>query len=352
MPDPTATIDIIRTKLHRPPLTPDLVPREHLLARLEANPQRALTLVSAPAGYGKSTLVSHWLERETRPSAWLSLEAADSDLRRFLQYLIAALQTLAPEIGRDTLALLKKLDLPPWKILAQTLLNELSRLKEVCLLVLDDYHRLHESAIHDLLNELLAHPLPALHLVLIARHDPPLPLSRLRAHHRLLELREPDLRFSPSEVRIFLQQASAAPVEEHSVALLDERTEGWVTGLRLFTLSLRGRSDVAELVRRLPENNQHVVNYLLEEVLVKQPEAVQACLLRTAILDRFCASLCEAICGKPGSDKGEHPGQTFVSTLMQQGLFVVAIDEQHRWFRYHHLFQRLLRYRLQTRYSP
>ena len=348
----TANIDIIRTKLHRPPVTRDLVPRTQLLERLEYRRQRPLNLVSAPAGYGKSTLVSHWLEASECQGAWVSLDAEDSDLRFFLMYVVAAIQMLFPEAVHQTQALLNAIELPPGTLLAPTLLNELAQLEEPFILVLDDYHRIQEQAVHDLLKEWLRHPPPALHLVVVTRHNPPLPLNTLRARSQMTEIREQDLRFSTAETMAFLYQTMAFPIDEQIAAVLEDTTEGWVTALRLATLSMRRQEDVERILPQLSEKHRHITEYLLAEVLSQQPAAIQDYLLSTAILNRFCAPLCEAMCSGAAQETCPMSGQDFLARLEQGNLFLIPLDEQQQWFRYHHMFQKLLQYRVHVQQGP
>ncbi len=349
MADMTTNIGIIRTKLHRPQLTHDLVPRRQLLERLESCRRRSLTLVSAPAGYGKSTLVSHWLELSDCPCAWVSLDEEDNDLRRFLMYLSAAIQTLFPQALQDTLALATTHELPPLSALVRSLLNELDRIEPAFLLVLDDYHLIHEPAIHTLLAELTRHPPGSLLLVVITRKDPTLPLSALRAKDRIIEIRARDLRFSATETAAFLQNVLGTSTDETSAAQVLEKTEGWITGLRLVSLSLGQNRNVEQMLKTLPEDSHYITNYLLAEVLTQQAPAVRNFLLQTAILNRFCAPLCEMV--RPGTEACEIGGQEFIAFLKETGLFIIPLDEQQQWFRYHHMFQKFLLYRLRELYS-
>ncbi|MCP4376012.1 MAG: hypothetical protein GY794_07545, partial [bacterium] len=348
----TPQIDIIRTKLHRPPVTKDLVPRTALLNQLDRYRQRPLTLVSAPAGYGKSTLASSWLDTCECPGAWVSLDADDSDLRGFLTYLAAAIQMLFPKAIQQTQALLKATELPPGKVLARMLLNELAQLEKSFILVLDDYHRIRELAIHDLLKKLLNHPPPALHLVLVTRHNPPLSLTTLRARGQMTEIREQDLRFSTADTMDFLHQAMALPVDAQIAAVLNDWTEGWVTGLRLAILSMRRQEDMDRILPSLSEENRHITEYLISEVLSQQPADISHYLFSTAILNRFCASLCEAACVGDGREACPISGQAFLDWLEQTNLFVTPLDDRQHWFRYHHMFQKLLQYRMHAQKNP
>jgi LuxR family maltose regulon positive regulatory protein len=353
MADEQTTLPLIRTKLHRPPVTKDHLHRERLLDRLEKNRQRPLTLVSAPAGYGKSTLLSCWLESCDVPSAWVSLDNNDNDLRVFLAYLLAAVQTQFPAAGQKTEALLNSSKLPPLAVMTHSLINELDQIDRSFLLVLDDYHVISDKAVQGLIAELLQHPPGPLHLVLSSRVDPMLPLERFRARGQMTEIRARDLRFSREETKIFLDLLMGVPVDGSTAAVLEQKTEGWVTGLRLSALFLRRRSDLNRVLENLPAESRYVLDYLLAEVLSNQSEEIQQYLLATAILDRFCATLCDAVC-VPGSRSLECKmgGQQFIEWLEKSDLFVIPLDEQGRWFRYHHLFQKLLQHQLKHRFEP
>jgi LuxR family maltose regulon positive regulatory protein len=307
-------------------------------------------LVSAPAGYGKSTLLACWLEASDIPGVWVSLDQNDNDLRVFLSYFLAAVQTLFPGAGQNTEALLNAPNLPPLTVLAHSLINELDQIDHSFILVLDDYHAINDKTVHGLITELLQHPPAPLHLVLSSRVDPPFPLARFRARSQMGEIRVRDLRFSPEETGAFLEQLTGAPVDGMVTASLEEKTEGWVTGLRLVVLSLRQRSDLDCIVTNLPVESRYVTDYLLAEVLTNQTKEIQEYLLATAILDRFCAPLCDAVC-VPGSWSLECKmgGRHFLKWLDKSDLFVIPLDEQGRWFRYHHLFQKLLLSRLKDR---
>lgn len=345
-------VPLVQTKLHQPPLPEDLVPRPRLMELLGHNPQRHLTLVSAPPGYGKSTLVGAWLEgrREVNPDlqhAWLSLEKSDGDLAEFLTYFIAAVHSLFPGAAQGTQHLLTSSELPSQRVLAATLINELDRIQTPFVLVLDDYHVIHDLAVHELLNDLLLHPPQSLHLVLATRTDPPLAWHKLLARNQAAVIRAQDLRFSIAETTAFVHNHFGWKLDEATAVLLTERTEGWVAGLRLATLSLRGPDDLAGLANRLP-GEQLTSDYLLHDVLSRQLPEVWDCLLRTSILDRFCAELYEAVCLSPDhSGAPQLKGQEFLDLLVQGNLFVTPLDDRRIWFRYHQLFRQLLRIQLE-----
>ena len=252
-------VEIIHTKLNRPPVPHDLVAREQLLDRLNSRLNRPMSLICAPAGYGKSTLVSEWLEHCNLPFAWLSLNETENDLRLFLSYFLAAVKTIHPEIGDEIMPLLKGQELPPATILAGRLTNDLNSIDSPFILSIDDYHLIDNIAIHELLSEIIKYPPRAMHLVLVSRIDPPLPLTTLRAKGQMTEIRLADLRFSREETAQFLQQMLATTIDETTFSLLEEKSEGWITGLRLAALSLRHTDNMKNIIAGLPEANRFVL---------------------------------------------------------------------------------------------
>ena len=341
---------MLRTKFHRPSRPSDLVDWPRLIDQLNHGLDRPLTLVTAPAGYGKSILVSSWLNTCARPSAWLSLDETIDDLGVFLAYFVTAIQTVFPGALQRTQTLLTAINLPPPGVLTGSLINELDELERDFVLVLDDYHAIHQPEIHDLLTALLQPPAQRMHLVLITRKDPPLAQSALLARNQMTEVRLTDLRFSADEIAAFMQNALGSPLPDEAIPPLAEQTEGWITSLRLAALALRYSSDanskMAEL--RALERNHNLTDYLLSEVLLQTSPVVEDFLLKTAILDRMCGPLCAALLG--GADV-EGSDQTRLEWLEQNNLFTVALDNERRWYRYHHLFRSLLRNRLEQRYD-
>jgi LuxR family maltose regulon positive regulatory protein len=330
----------------------DLVARTQLLQQLEQNRQRPLTLVCAPAGYGKSILVSHWLETCDCPSAWVSLDDKDNDLRQFLSYFLAAVETLFPDALRKTRALIEATTLPPLSRLTESLINDLDRIERAFVLVLDDYHRIRANPIHNLLTELLRHPPQRLHLVLAGRNDPPMPLHSLRALGQLSEIRLQDLRFTSAETAEFLQHLLRAEVDAAVAAAWQEKTEGWVAGLRMASLVLGREGDVGGLLPAKEWGTQEAREFLFNEVLSRQPPDVRRRLLRTAILDRFCAPLCDAIGASSEAPAADAiSGWEFIDRLKKENVFVIPLDTENRWFRYHHLFQQLLQNQLERHTS-
>ncbi len=339
---------ILATKLYIPPPRPKVVHRPRLTEHLNEGLDRRLTLVSAPAGFGKTTLVGEWLAGQPRQAAWLSLDRGDSDPIRFLTYLVAALQTIAADIGEGVLVALGSPRPPPTEAILTTLLNEISAVEEDFVLVLDDYHVVDSKPVGDALEFLLDHLPPRMHVIIATREDPNLPLPRLRVRGQLAELRAADLRFTPSEAAEFLKGVMGLDLSKGDIAALEARTEGWISGLQLAALSMQGREDTAGFIESFTGSHRFVLDYLLEEVLDKQPESIQTFLLRTSILDRMCGPLCDAVL--PGSSAS---GQETLEHLEHANLFTVPLDEERRWYRYHHLFADLLRQRLrQSAASP
>ncbi len=332
---------LFATKLHVPRPRARLVPRFHLVERLQQGVAGPLTLVSAPAGYGKTTLLAQWRASTPTPVAWLSLESEDNEPIRFLTYFIAALQTLDPHLGVRALT---RLRLPqpaePETVLAELSNDLLGWPGEDFVLVLDDYHVITAQPIHHTLMCLVEHLPPQIHLILATRSDPPLPLARLRARGHLTELRAADLRFGVASTSAFLEGVMGLHLSPEEVTTLQSRTEGWIAGLQLAALSLQGRVDVTSALAAFTGSHRFVLDYLSEEVLSRQSASVQTFLLQTSVLERLSGSLCDAITGKPES-------QSMLEGLERANLFVVALDNRRAWYRYHHLFVDLLRSRLQ-----
>jgi LuxR family transcriptional regulator, maltose regulon positive regulatory protein len=338
------------TKLQRPRVSRDLVHRSRLTDHLKI--PAGLTLVIAPAGYGKTTLLSAWLETCDLPHAWLSLDAQDSDLIVFVTYLLRAVQTLFPTIGADTRELLEGVTRPPLSVISHSLLNDLAVIQQDFILVLDDYHVIGDSAVHELVTNLVQHPPQTLHLVMAARTEPPLPLSGLRARGDVAELRAADLRFTLEEAGRFLRDGMRLPVDDGAVAILRTRTEGWVAGLRLAALYYRHTSDLNALAAVPQVPNRYIMDYLTSQVLTRLPTAIQEFLIKTSILDRLCGPLCEAITGIDDSERDAWNGAAYLEWLQQADLFLAPLGERPEWFRYHHLFQQLLQQQLRQKFSP
>jgi LuxR family maltose regulon positive regulatory protein len=334
---------ILATKLYIPPPRTKIVPRPRLIERLNEGLVGKLTLISAPAGFGKTTLVSEWIASCGRPVAWLSLDEGDNDPSLFLIYLVAALQTIAPNIGKGAVAVLQESQPPPTESILTILLNEIITISNGFILVLDDYHAIDAKSIDNVLAFLLKHLPPQMHLVIASREDPPLPLARLRARGQLTELRAADLRFTPAEAAEFLNRVMGLNLSAEDIAALEIRTEGWIAGLQLAALSMQGEGDLnaADFIKSFTGSNRFVLDYLIEEVLERQPENIQTFLLHTSILERLCGSLCDAVLDSPSAS-----GQETLEYLERTNLFIVPLDSERRWYRYHHLFGDLLRQRL------
>src|SRR5215210_200010 len=330
---------ILATKLYVPPPQPRVVRRHRLIERLNEGLHRKLTLISAPAGFGKTTLIGEWVAGCERQAAWLSLDEGDNDPTRFLSYLVAALQMIAPNIGEGVLGALRSPQPPPTESILTVLLNEITAVGDDFVLVLDDYHVVDAEPVDDALAFVLQHLLPRMHLIIATREDPHLPLARLRARGQLGELRAADLRFTPSEAAEFLKGVMGLSLSAEDIAALEDRTEGWIAGLQLAALSMQGRADTARFIQAFTGSHRFVLDYLVEEVLGRQPERVRSFLLQTAILDRLSGSLCDAV-------TNQEEGTARLEALERGNFFVVPLDDKRRWYRYHHLFADVLRARL------
>ncbi len=333
------TVDmLLSTKLHIPEARANLVTRSRLVARLAEGLRlgRRLTLVSAPPGFGKTTLIREWVSSAQRRVAWLAVDEGDNDAARFLRYVIAALAQAA-ERDRIARALLQSSPSASPQDLLIALINDLAGTGDDLSLVLDDYHLIREFAVHDLVAFLLANQPPGLHVVIGTREDPPLPLARMRARDQVTEIRERDLRFTSEEAAIFLNQTMGLGLSAQSIASLTSRTEGWITGLQLAGLALRQLAGPAdEFVAAFAGDDRYIVDYLMAEVLDREPETLRSFLRQTSILDRLCAPLCDALTGRDDS-------QAVLERLESANLFLVPLDNRREWYRYHVLFAEVLR---------
>ncbi len=346
---PGGALPLLATKLHRPRLAAPLVPRPRLLAHLTAGLDQGLLLISAPAGYGKSTVVNQWLDTVDLPWAWIALDEHDSDLATFVSYLLAALRSVYPEAGQTVETLLRAPALPAPPVLADALLSDLTALPGPWLLVLDDYHAIQSLGVHAVMQRVVQHRPAHVHLALTTRADPPLQLERLRGQRQLCELRGADLRFTAEEAALLLRQEMGAAPDVETTALLDAGTEGWAVGLHLAALTLRGQSDPAAFARKVVQSgHQLMLDYLLAEVLQGLPDDRRAVLLQTSLLDRFCAPLVDAVQGENGPSL---PGADVVTELRRANLFLTPLDDQGTWYRYHQLFRHLLLNRLRKAYT-
>jgi LuxR family maltose regulon positive regulatory protein len=354
------TTPVLATKLYIPPTRTQLVFRPRLIERLNQGLQRKLTLISAPAGFGKTTLLSEWVDdlrvdiahesKIVNRVAWLSLDEGDSDPARFLTYLVAALQTVVKNIGEGISSALQAPQSPPVELILTTLLNEITKIPDHFTLILDDYHVVDAKPVDRAIAFLIEHQPPQMHLIIATREDPDLPLARLRAQGQLNELRVTDLRFTPSEAVEFLNRVMGLNLSAEDVAALEIRTEGWIAGLQLAALALQGTiatqgpQDANSFIKSFTGSHHFIMDYLVEEVLQQQSERVQTFLLYTSILGRLCGSLCDAVMLDASAS-----GQATLEYLERANLFLVPLDNARRWYRYHHLFADLLRQRLYQR---
>jgi LuxR family maltose regulon positive regulatory protein len=364
---------LLRTKLYVPPTRPVLVPRPRLTRRLSEALDRKLTLVSAPAGFGKTTLLSEWIETcdLSAEVGWLSVDEDDNDPTRFMAYLMAAFQSARAELGTDALDAFQAHQAPAAQALLAALINQIDATPAPLLLVLDDYHLIIARAVHEAVDFLLQHSPGNLHLVIATRSEPPLHLARLRGQGQLSDLRASDLRFTCEEAAAFLELIVGAELSAEDLVTLTSRTEGWIAGLQMASIALRAMvsaperdpGDITRFIQGFSGSHRYILDYLVEEVLQRQTHEIQAFLLQTAILDRLTGPLCDAVVGTGAGEFDIHPGrsQTPISDLhspSQQilehleaaNLFVMPVDHQRHWYRYHHLFADLLRQRLLQTY--
>ncbi len=337
---------ILTTKLYLPLPRSGIVLRPRLIHHLNEGLSSGsrLTLISAPAGFGKTTLVGEWIASCGTSVAWLSLDEGDNDPGRFLSYVVAALQTIQAGIGEGLLATLASAQLPPAEVILTNLLNEITTIREHFILVLDDYHLIDTQAVDQVLAFLLNHMPSPMHLVVVTREDPHLPLARLRARDQLIELRADDLRFTLSEASEFLNQTMGLALSMEDISALETRTEGWIAGLQLAALSMQNRQDTTSFIQSFTGSHRFVLDYLVEEVLHRQTDDVRSFLLQTSLLDRLCAPLCNAVTNR-------EDGKAMLEILERSNLFLVPLDDQCQWYRYHHLFAEVLQAFLGEAYS-
>jgi LuxR family transcriptional regulator, maltose regulon positive regulatory protein len=330
---------LLATKLTIPHVRLDLIPRPRLFQKLETCLEYPLTLLAAPAGFGKTVVLSTWAQQRQRSVGWVSLDSSDNDPGQFWTYVLTALDALHPGLGAEPLSWLQSEQPVTIETVLVAFMNALAALRQDVVLILDDYDIIEEPPIHRTMTYLLDHLPPLFHLVLASRVDPPLPLARLRARHQLMELRADDLRFTFDEAATFLNEMMGFRLAEHDIAALETRTEGWITGLQLAALSMQGRKDIAGFISAFAGSHRYIVDYLTEEVLHQQSESVRTFLLQTSILERLCGSLCDAVICRSGS-------QAMLEQLEQANLFLLPLDDERSWYRYHHLFAEALRFRL------
>ncbi len=341
-----ATLPLLKTKLYIPAASTPAVKRSALLARLAEAERAALTLLSAPAGFGKTTLLAQWIAQSPLSVAWLSVDAGDNDPYRFLEYLIAALQSVDERLGSNAQQLLRSPEVVPLHIILASLINDLSSVPEPYAVVLDDCQLIVEHDVHEVLAYLIEHLSGNMHLVIATRSDPPIPLGRLRAHGRMVELRTKEFRFSDDEAESFLNDAMRLNLSAEDVQALEARTEGWVVGLKMAALSLQGHENASAFVRAFSGSHRYVLDYLMEEVLGRQPSRIRTFLLETSFLEKLSGPLCEALMTTEWKASGMST-QEVLEYLESSNLFLVPLDDNRVWYRYHHLFAELLRSRLQ-----
>ncbi|WP_297707999.1 LuxR C-terminal-related transcriptional regulator [uncultured Eudoraea sp.] len=335
--------NIIRTKLHRPPVSDDILLRTSLIEELEKNRFKPLTLVVAPAGYGKSLIISEWIEDQKLVNAWISLDGEINNLPIFLEYLCAALITIFPPKKQEFCSMTKAAVLPSLNILTTTLLNEIDDLENEFVLVLDDYQFVKDDQIHEFINAILKYPPQNMHLVIISRRDPPLKLSTFRAYNRISEIRMKQLAFSKNDIHLLFQKSFGQALSDKTAELLFERTEGWIVGLRLAILSVNNVEEANNLLANFRGDTFEVSEFILAEILNKESEEIQNLLIISSLFDRFCAELLdEVLPDLLNNDHAIKNGQEFIDRLLKTNLFVIPLDAEHKWFRYHHFFQELL----------
>ncbi len=338
-------IPLLQTKFYIPKPQPDLVNRQRLIQQLDEGSQRKFTLLSAPAGSGKTALLSAWVSSCNLKIAWLSLDESDNDPIRFWTYFISALQRLQENLGKNARSFLhaqgQSLQPFPIELLITLLINEIASFPEEFAFVIDDYHLIDDPAIHTGMIFLLDHLPPKMHIIIASRTDPTFPLARLRARSQMIELRADDLRFTLDEAVLFLNQSMGLDLSSEDISALEMRTEGWIAGLHAAALSLQGRENVHDFIQTFTGSQRYVLDFLVEEVLQRQSQPIQSFLLQTAILDRLNGPLCDAL-------TGHNDGQARLEELERANLFLVPLDEKRHWYRYHHLFADLLLVRLQA----
>ena len=329
---------LLATKLYIPKPRVGLVRRTRLIERMNTGIQRKLTLISAPAGFGKTTLLSEWIDQSQFPATWISLDKGDNDPVYFIKYVIAALQRVEPKVGEGTLPLLQSPQ-QPFDAIIINLIQEIEDVPNDFVLALDDYHSIDTEKIHQLVEFLIDRMPPQMHLVLVTRVDPNMPLARLRVRNQLNEFRVSDLSFTMDEAALFFNKMMNLGLSDQDIAILEARTEGWISGLQLAALSMQGRGDISGFIKAFAGDDRHIVDYLAEEVLNLQPADVQSFLLQTSILNRLSDPLCHFVTNQKDSQKT-------LEDLERANLFLVPLDNKRQWYRYHHLFADLLRQRL------
>jgi len=330
---------MLLTKLHIPSAGQNIVHRTALFEKLDTGLHRKLILVSAPAGYGKTTLLSDWLNQGKIPSAWLSLDNGDNDPAVLLSYVISGIQNIHHDFGQAILRLLNSPNSPSFESIASLLINELLGINQNLLLVLDDFHLIRSVEVLRLVTFFLEHIPPNIHIVILTRSDPDLSVSRLRSQNQLVELRAADLSFTAADISALFNRKLRLGLSERDVLSLEEKTEGWIAGLQLAAISMQGREDLSDFVRDLSGDNRYIMDYLIEEVLKIRTDDIKEFLLQTSLLEQMSAPLCNAVLNRNDS-------QFIIETLERDNMFVIPLDNERKCYRYHHLFAELLKQRL------
>ncbi len=333
---------MLLTKIHIPHASQNIVHRSELFEKLNIGLFRKLILISAPAGYGKTTVVSDWIDQNEIPTAWFSLDSGDNDPVRFLNYIISGIQYIHSSFGENALNLLNSPNIPSIESIAGLLINEILNISQNFLLVLDDFHLIKSQEVLILVTYLLEHIPGNIHVAILTRSDPALSVSRLRSQHQLVELRSADLSFSANDISILFNKKLKLGLSIEDINSLETKTEGWIAGLQLTALSMQGREDISKCIQDLKADNRYIMDYLMEEVLKIQTDDIKEFLLKTSILEQMSASLCNAILNRDDS-------QLILETLEKNNMFVIPLDDERKWYRYHHLFSYLLKQRLQLR---
>jgi LuxR family maltose regulon positive regulatory protein len=333
---------MLLTKLHIPPASQNIVHRQELYEKLNIGLTRKLILISAPAGSGKTTIISDWINQYKIPSVWFSLDNGDNDPAVFLSYVISGIRSIHKEFGQSALRLLNSPNSPSVESITSLLINEILNIKQNFLLVLDDFHLIKSNEVLKLVTYLLEHIPGNIHIVILTRSDPALSVSRLRSQHQLVELRSSDLSFSANDISILFNKKLNLGLSIDDVYTLETKTEGWIAGLQLTALSMQGREDISGFIQELKGDNRYIMDYLMEEVLKIQTDDIKEFLLQTSILEQMSAPLCNAVLNRNDS-------QLILETLEKNNMFVIPLDENRIWYRYHHLFAELLKHRLQLR---
>jgi len=342
------SMHLVLTKFYIPPVRPNQITRPRLDDLLNGGLDKTLILVSAPAGYGKSTLVSRWLKETGTPSAWLSLDAGDNDPARFLRYLLTALQPVAPGIGGNLPDMFQGAQPAQFENVINLLTNELAATTDQFVLVMDDFHLVNSETVINIVFYLIEHLPYHKHLALLTRMDPPLPLSRLRVRNQLVDIRADQLRFTRDEIAAFLNDVMGLKLSAEDLSAMETRTEGWIASLQLAALSMQTSRDVHSFVSAFTGSHHYIMDYLVEEVLKLQPRNVVEFLMQTSILDHICGPLSESVIDIV--PQGILNGQAILETLEKMNLFVIPLDNERRWYRYHHLFADVLRKRLEQQH--